>query len=113
MLAARLSGLGTAWTTVHLYYEQEAAEVLGIPFQQVTQAALLPIAYTLEAQRERGDTPGKLIKVGFERHEVRNEERLFERHIRWKLTTCQSGVIGMMDLNRELPDHVMHVVIDK
>ncbi len=113
MLAARLSGLGTAWTTVHLYYEQEAAEVLGIPFQQVTQAALLPIAYTLEAQRERGDTPGKLIKVGFERHEVRNEERLFERHIRWKLTTCQSSVIGMMDLNRELPDHVMHVVIDK
>ena len=49
MLAARLSGLGTAWTTVHLYYEQEAAEVLGIPSQQVTQAALIPIAYTLGA----------------------------------------------------------------
>ena len=49
MLAARLSGLGTAWTTVHLYYEQETAEVLGIPSQQVTQAALIPIAYTLGA----------------------------------------------------------------
>ncbi|HZU02246.1 MAG TPA: nitroreductase family protein [Ktedonobacteraceae bacterium] len=35
MLAARLHGLGTAWTTVHLYYEQEAAEVLGIPYEQV------------------------------------------------------------------------------
>jgi nitroreductase len=49
MLAARLYGLGTAWTTVHLYYEQEAAEVLGIPFEQVTQAALIPMAYTLGA----------------------------------------------------------------
>lgn len=49
MLAARLSGLGTAWTTVHLYYEDEAAEVLGIPFEQVTQTALLPMAYTLGA----------------------------------------------------------------
>ena len=47
MLAARLHGLGTAWTTVHLYYEQEAAEVLGIPYEQVTQAALIPVAYTL------------------------------------------------------------------
>ena len=46
MLAARLHGLGTSWTTVHLYYEQEAAEVLGIPFEQVTQAALIPVAYT-------------------------------------------------------------------
>src|SRR2546430_14596671 len=47
MLAARLRGLGTAWTTVHLYYEQEAAQVLGIPYEQVTQAALIPVAYTL------------------------------------------------------------------
>lgn len=47
MLAARLHGLGTSWTSVHLYYEQEAAEVLGIPFDKVTQAALIPVAYTL------------------------------------------------------------------
>lgn len=47
MLAARARGLGTCWTTVHLYYEQEAAEVLGIPYKQVTQAALIPVAYTL------------------------------------------------------------------
>ena len=26
MLAARVRGLGSSWTTVHLYYEQEAAE---------------------------------------------------------------------------------------
>ncbi len=47
MLAARARGLGTCWTTVHLYYEMEAAEVLGIPFDKVSQAALIPVAYTL------------------------------------------------------------------
>ena len=47
MLAARSSGLGTSLTTVHLFYEQEAAQVLSIPYEQVTQAALIPTAYTL------------------------------------------------------------------
>jgi nitroreductase len=47
MLAARARALGTAWTTVHLYFEREAADALGIPYQRVTQAALIPVAYTL------------------------------------------------------------------
>jgi len=47
MLAARARGLGTVWTTVHLNYEREAAEILGIPFEQVSQTALIPVAYTL------------------------------------------------------------------
>ena len=47
MLAARARGLGTCWTTVHLYHEQEAAELLGIPFQRVMQVALIPVAHTL------------------------------------------------------------------
>ncbi|MGZ3625680.1 MAG: nitroreductase family protein [Ktedonobacteraceae bacterium] len=47
MLAARSRGLGSSWTTVHLYYEQEAAYVLGIPYDKVSQAALIPVAYTL------------------------------------------------------------------
>jgi nitroreductase len=46
MLAARARGLGTTMTTVHLYFEQEAAEVLGIPYEKMTQAALIPVAYT-------------------------------------------------------------------
>jgi nitroreductase len=46
MLAARARGLGTCWTTFHLAHEREAAELLGIPFDDVTQAALVPIAYT-------------------------------------------------------------------
>jgi len=46
MLAARSRGLGTAWTTMHLAYEQEAAELLGIPYQRCAQAGLIPVAYT-------------------------------------------------------------------
>ncbi|GHO71200.1 nitroreductase [Ktedonobacter sp. SOSP1-52] len=47
MLAARSRGLGTVLTTLHLDFEQEAAEVLGIPYEQVRQVALIPVAYTL------------------------------------------------------------------
>lgn len=44
MLAARSRGLGTAWTTLHLQYEQEAAEILGLP-DSIRQGALIPTAY--------------------------------------------------------------------
>ncbi len=47
MLAARARGLGTCWTTVHLYYEREAAELLNIPYERVMQVALIPLAYTI------------------------------------------------------------------
>ena len=45
-LALRSRGLGSAWTTLHLLREKEAAELLGIP-HDVTQVALLPVAYTV------------------------------------------------------------------
>lgn len=44
MLALRARGLGSAWTTLHLMYEAEAAALLGIP-DGITQGALLPVAY--------------------------------------------------------------------
>jgi nitroreductase len=44
-LALRARGLGTAWTTLHLKYEREVAEVLGVP-TDVRQGVLLPVAYT-------------------------------------------------------------------
>ncbi len=47
MLAARARGLGTSWTTVSLMMEQEVADVLGIPFDQVQQAVLSPLAHTV------------------------------------------------------------------
>ncbi|HEX6470884.1 MAG TPA: nitroreductase family protein [Streptosporangiaceae bacterium] len=46
-LALRSRGLGSAWTTFHLAHERQAAELLGIPYDDVTQAALLPVAYTV------------------------------------------------------------------
>ena len=45
MLAARERGLGTSYTTLHIKYEREIAELLGLSFAQITQAALLPLAY--------------------------------------------------------------------
>jgi nitroreductase len=45
-LALRTRGLGAAWTSVHLRHEREAADLLGIPFEQYTQGGLFPIAYT-------------------------------------------------------------------
>ena len=40
-LAARARGVGTTWTTLHLRYEREVAGLLGIPYERVTQAALI------------------------------------------------------------------------
>jgi nitroreductase len=49
MLALRERGLGSAWTTIHLMNggEQKVAELLGIPFERVSQGGLFPIAYTI------------------------------------------------------------------
>jgi nitroreductase len=59
MLAARARGLGTAWTTIHLFYERDAGEVPGISYAAVTQVALIPGAYTV------GDefTPGARLPL--------------------------------------------------
>ena len=43
-LALRSRGIGSAWTTLHLRYEEDAAEILELP-DTVTQVALLPVAY--------------------------------------------------------------------
>lgn len=46
MLAARSRGIGSAWTTLHLMNEKAIAEILGIPFDQYMQVAMIPLAYT-------------------------------------------------------------------
>ena len=45
MLAGRARGLGMTFTTLHLNLEEEAANLLGIPYKEVMQAGLLPVAY--------------------------------------------------------------------
>ena len=62
MLAARQRGLGTCWTTLHLAYEQQAAEILGIPYDQCTQVALIPVAHTIGTDFRPG-TREPLAKV--------------------------------------------------
>ena len=44
MLALRARRVASAWTSLHLYYEREVGELLGIP-ADYTQAALLPVAW--------------------------------------------------------------------
>lgn len=43
MLAARARGLGTCYTNTHLFFEREAADLLGIPYEQVMQAGLISV----------------------------------------------------------------------
>jgi nitroreductase len=59
MLALRARGLATAWTTLHIMYEQDAAKILGIP-ETVTQAALFPVAH----YRGTDFKPAKRIPAG-------------------------------------------------
>ena len=51
------SGLGSVLTTLHLFDEGEAAELLGIP-EDVSQIALLPVAYTKGTDFKHAARPG-------------------------------------------------------
>ena len=44
MLALRARGIGSSWTTLHLSYEKECNEILGIP-DYITTAVMLPVTY--------------------------------------------------------------------
>ena len=50
MLAARARGLGTVWTSMHLGEEEAAADILGIPYEDVMQTALVPVAYMTQSR---------------------------------------------------------------
>jgi len=56
MLALRSRGLGSAWTTLHLYKEKEAAALLGIP-DDVTQVALIPVGYITGGDLKPAERP--------------------------------------------------------
>jgi nitroreductase len=65
MLAARSRGLGTAWTTAHLHYEREAADVLGIPYESVQQTALIPVADPIGTDSGRAPRNGARRACGW------------------------------------------------
>jgi nitroreductase len=56
LLALRSRGLGSVWTTLHLFKEQEVAELLGIP-DDVTQIALFPVAHTVGTDFKPANRP--------------------------------------------------------
>ena len=56
LLALRSRGLGSVWTTAHLWKEADAAELLGIP-DTVTQVAMFPVAHTIGTEFRRADRP--------------------------------------------------------
>lgn len=59
MLSLRARGIGSAWTTLHLAYEKECNEILGIP-ENITTAVMLPVAYfTGETFRKAKRLPAK------------------------------------------------------
>jgi nitroreductase len=56
LLALRSRGLGSVWTTAHLWDEPEAARILGIP-DTVTQVAMFPVAHTIGTDFQRATRP--------------------------------------------------------
>ena len=54
MLALRLNGMGSAWTTLHLHREADMAELLGIT-SSCTQVGLFPVAYTVGTEFKPAD----------------------------------------------------------
>jgi nitroreductase len=57
MLAARARHLGTAWTSMHLSRERDVAEILGIPYDTVTQFCLTPVAHTIGTEFHEAHRP--------------------------------------------------------
>jgi len=47
-LAAQAQGLGTTWTTLHLLFERDAAELLNISYCDVRQIALITLVHPPE-----------------------------------------------------------------
>lgn len=56
LLALRSRGLGSVWTTAHLWNESAAAELLGIP-ESVSQVAMFPVAHTIGTGFRRAERP--------------------------------------------------------
>jgi nitroreductase len=65
MLALRSRGLGSAWTTLHLHREREAADLLGVPYERYMQAGLFPVAYTLGTQFKRASRAPAAEVIGW------------------------------------------------
>ncbi len=59
MLALRERGLGSAWTSLSLQNEREISELLGIPYDDYSQAGLFPVAYTIGTDFKPATAPSR------------------------------------------------------
>jgi nitroreductase len=66
MLALRSRGLGSAWTTLHLYREREVSELLAIPADQ-QQVGLFPVAYTIGTDFRPADRAASAARIFWNR----------------------------------------------
>lgn len=57
MLALRERGLGSAWTSLHLQNEREVSDMLGVPYDEYSQAGLFPVAYTIGTEFRQATRP--------------------------------------------------------
>lgn len=64
-LALRSRGLGSALTTIHLFFEKEVGELLGMP-EDVMQVALLPVGYTRGTEFKVADRPAPETITSFD-----------------------------------------------
>ena len=64
-LALRSRGLGSALTTIHLFFEEEVAKLLEIP-EDVMQVALLPVGYTQGTDFKVVDRPAPETITSFD-----------------------------------------------
>lgn len=69
-LGLRARGLGSVLTTLHLAHEREAAELLGIDADAVSQVGLLPVAYTKGTEFKRATRPAPDTIVHWNRWEA-------------------------------------------
>jgi nitroreductase len=66
-LALRSRGLGSALTTLHLVHEREAAELLGLDYDSITQVALLPVGFTKGTDFRPAERPAPETIVSWNR----------------------------------------------
>ena len=85
MLAARARGLGSVWTTFHLTHEREAAELLGIPYEDVMQAVFILLAKKARSLAKQRNLTGWLFLTT--RNVARNAVR-GERLLMWVFFLC-------------------------
>ena len=113
MLAARERGLGTALTTMHLVFEEECAEILGIPHDAYTQASR-PSTGAYDRRHVPSRRPGRrpvpeLERMGRGGDRLSGDDDVLQppaaaefaqRRARALETACDAGFDGMLVWSR-------------